>query len=512
MTTAEASTELKAGRREWLGLAVLALPILLISVDFSVLNLALPKLTADLSPSSTEQLWIMDIYGFMIAGFLITMGTLGDRIGRRRVLLTGAAAFGVCSVLAAFSTSPGMLIAARALMGIAGATLAPSGLALINTMFVQPKQRASAVAAFMSCFMGGAIVGPIAGGVILAHFWWGAVFLLAVPVMVLLLVAGPALLPEYKNPEAGRLDVFSVALSLAGILPVIYGITELARDHHKPWGWLGVAVGAVAFGAFVLRQHTLAHPLVELSLFGNRIFRGAFSLGLVTGAVQGGSILMINLYLQMVLGYSTLIAGLWMVPPAFAMLFTIGLSPALARTIRPAYITAVGMIVAALGYSVVTQVSTTSGVALLVIGFAIAMAGIGPGMSLGYDMVLGAAPAEKAGSASATVETGGQFGVAAGVAILGSIGAAVYRHGVRVPTSAAPGPAGLAHDSVAGAVVAAHQLPDPVGAAVLDSARSAFTSGLQTVSMLGAILFAALAVLAMVELRQALPNGGRPDS
>ncbi|WP_433669362.1 MFS transporter [Nocardia sp. CA-136227] len=446
--------------REWLGLAVLALPILLISVDFSVLNLALPTLAVELKPSAAQQLWILDVYGFMIAGFLIIMGTLGDRIGRRRLLLWGAAAFGTCSVLAAYADSAGMLIAARAVMGVAGATLAPSGLALIGAMFADPKERAGAVAAFTGCFMGGAIVGPITGGVLLAHFWWGSVFLLAVPVMLLLLVAGPVLLPEHHDPEAPRLDALSVALSLAGILPVVYGITELARDSGRVLAWTALLVGVFAFAAFLLRQRVIRYPVLELRLFRARVFRGAFILSLLVGAVQGGTILMINLYLQSALGYSTLRAGLWMVLPAVAMLFTIGLGPALARTIRPAYITAAGLLVAALGYAAVTVVGDGTGLWPLTMGFAVAMAGIGPGMSLGYNLVLGAAPPDIAGAASATAEAGGQFGVAAGVAILGSIG----------------------------------------------TART-LASGLHTVAGLGAILFVALAVLAVVELRQAPPTG-----
>lgn len=377
-------------------------------------------------------------------------------------------------------------------------------------MFADPRQRAAAVAAFTGCFMGGAIIGPIAGGALLDHFWWGSVFLLAVPVMLLLLIAGPLLLPEYRNPDAARLDILSVALSLAAILPTVYGITELSRDSRQPLAWLSVALGAIVFTAFVLRQRTLRQPLLELRLFANRIFRGAFTLSLLVGAVQGGSILMINLYLQTALGYSTLRAGLWMVPPAFAMLLTIGLGPALARTVRPAYITATGLTVAALGYALITQVDTTTGLPPLIIGFAIAMAGIGPGMSLGYDLVLGAAPPEMAGSASATAETGGQFGVAAGVAVLGSIGAAVYRAHMPTLTALPPVAADRAHESITGAVTIARDLPPALHNEVLESARTAFTTGLHTVAAIGAITFLALAALALAELRQALPSNKIP--
>ena len=193
----------RAGRREWIGLAVIALPCLLYSMDLTVLELAVPKLSADLEPTSSQLLWIMDIYGFLLAGCLITMGTLGDRIGRRRLLLIGAAAFGVASVLAAFSRSAEMLIATRALLGIAGATLAPSTLSLIRNMFLDPDQRTFAIGVWATSFSAGAAIGPLAGGFLLEHFWWGSVFLLAVPVMALLLVLGPCCYPEFRDPAGG---------------------------------------------------------------------------------------------------------------------------------------------------------------------------------------------------------------------------------------------------------------------------------------------------------------------
>jgi MFS transporter, DHA2 family, multidrug resistance protein len=219
-----------AGRREWIGLAVIALPCLLYSMDLTVLNLAVPSLSADLKPTSAQLLWIVDIYGFMVAGSLITMGTLGDRIGRRRLLLIGAAAFGIASVLAAFSTSAEMLIASRALLGLAGATLAPSTLSLIRNMFLDSQERTVAIGVWISSYSVGAAIGPLLGGMLLEHFWWGSVFLLGVPVMVVLLVVGPFLLPEYRDPQAGRVDVISAALSMVAVLPAIYGLKQIARD------------------------------------------------------------------------------------------------------------------------------------------------------------------------------------------------------------------------------------------------------------------------------------------
>jgi MFS transporter, DHA2 family, multidrug resistance protein len=246
---------------------------LLLSLDISVLYLALPQITADLHVSATQQLWVMDIYGFLIAGFLITMGTLGDRIGRRRLLMIGASAFGVASVLAAYSVNAEMLIATRALLGIAGATLMPSTLALITNMFRDEHQRGVAIAVWMCCFMGGMTIGPLIGGTLLENFWWGSAFLLGVPVMALLLGSAPLLLPEFRDPDAGRLDLTSVALSLATILPVIYGIKEFARQGWSPTNAAAVIVG-LAFGfGFVRRQRRLPNPLLDLGLFR----RGAFT-------------------------------------------------------------------------------------------------------------------------------------------------------------------------------------------------------------------------------------------
>src|ERR687895_225140 len=220
----------RAGRREWIGLGVIALPCLLYSMDLTVLNVAVPHLSADLKPSSQQLLWIIDIYGFLVAGFLITMGTLGDRIGRRRLLLIGAVVFGAGSLLAAFSTSAEMLIAARALLGVAGATLAPSTLSLIFNMFHDPEQRTFAIGVWIASYSAGAVIGPVLGGLLLEFFWWGSVFLLAVPVMALLLVLGPLLLPEFRNPDAGRLDLSSAVLSLAAVLALIYGLKQIAQD------------------------------------------------------------------------------------------------------------------------------------------------------------------------------------------------------------------------------------------------------------------------------------------
>jgi DHA2 family multidrug resistance protein-like MFS transporter len=499
----------RAGRREWIGLAVLALPTLLISIDVFVMLLALPHLSTDLGANSTQQLWIMDIYGFMIAGFLVTMGTLGDRIGRRRLLLGGAAAFGIASVAAAYSTSPEMLIGARALLGIAGATLAPSTLALISNMFRDPRQRALAISVWMVCFMSGAAIGPLVGGVMLDNFWWGSVFLLGVPAMVLLLVLGPVLLPEYRDARAGRLDLASVVLSLAAILPVIYGLKELARNGWQPVPIAAVVAG-VAFGAvFAHRQRRLTDPMLDLRLFTNRAFSTALGAMMLGTLLMGAIMLFITQYFQLVQGLSPLRAGLWMLPAVVCSIASVLLAPVLARRIRPARLIAAGLSISVVGLLLISQAGAVSGLAAVVTGFALINLGAGPLVTLSTDLVVGSVPPEKAGSAAAMNETSGEFGFALGIAALGSLGTAIYRNEIAgaIPSGVPAGAAQGARDTLTGAVAAAEGLPGHLGAALLVPARHAFTSGMHVAAVISATLLIVVAILIVVLLRQVRPLG-----
>ena len=448
----------RAGRREWLGLAVLALPTLLLSLDVSVLYLAVPQLGRHLGADPTQQLWIMDIYSFVIAGFLVVMGTLGDRVGRRRLLLAGGAAFGVLSVVAAYSTSADMLIAARALLGVAGATLMPSTMALIRTMFPDRRQMGTALGIWFSCFMGGMTVGPLVGGVLLAHFWWGSVFLLGVPVMVLLLAVGPRLLPEHRDPSAGRLDLASAALALAAILPAVYGLKDIARDGVGASGMLTLLAG-VAFGtAFVRRQRVLAGPMLDLTLFANRRFGVPVLVMVAAGVVMAGTSFMASQYLQQVLGLSPLVAGLWTVPQNVAMVISTNIAPVLARRFTAARVVPVGLLLAGAGVALLTRAAPAGGAAIIAAGMVVASFGIGLPMILLTEVVLGSVPAEKAGAAASIQETGGELGIALGVATLGSLGMAVHRSNL------------------------------------LDGVPAAFTAGLGAVAAVGGAIFLVLAL------------------
>ncbi|MFI7574933.1 MFS transporter [Micromonospora sp. NPDC049497] len=501
------TTTAGAGRREWIGLAVLALPTLLLALDLSVLYLALPSLSTDLGADSTEQLWITDAYGFLIAGFLVTMGTLGDRVGRRRLLLIGATAFAVVSVVAAYAPNPELLIAARALLGVAGATLMPSTLALISTMFRVPAQRAVAVGVWMSCFMGGMAVGPVIGGVLLEHFWWGSAFLLGVPVMVLLLVTAPALLPEHRASSPGRPDLVSVALSLVTILPVVYGLKELARHGWRGLPVLAIVAGVASGALFVRRQRRLADPLIDVRLFARRTFTAALVLFLLNGLLMGGTFLLLSQWLQLVGGLSPLRAGLVLVPQALAMIAATTLAPLLARRIRPGHVMAVGQVVTAAGFLLLTGVDSGGPLLLVLVAFVVASVGIALPSALVTDLIVGSAPPERAGSAASMSETSGELGIALGVATLGSLAAAVYRDelGRTLPAGVTAEAAEGARDGLAAATTVAGDLPAGLGAELLAAARAAYTSGLEVTATAGAVLLLGLAVVAVVVFRSVPP-------
>ena len=506
-----AVTTPRAGRREWIGLAVIALPCLLYSMDLTVLFLAVPHLSADLQPSGAQLLWITDIYGFLLAGSLITMGTLGDRIGRRRLLLIGAAAFGAASILAAFSTSAELLIAARALLGVAGATLAPSTLSLLRSMFQDPRQRTLAIAVWITSFSAGAAIGPLAGGVLLERFWWGSVFLLAVPVMALLLVVGPVLLPESRDPNAGRLDLGSAGMSLAAVLLVIWGLKQLAQDGLGLPPALSILAGLGVGVAFVRRQQTLADPLLDLRLFRSPAFSAALATNILDFFVAFAALLFIAQYLQLVLGLSPLQAGLWMLPSSLGFIVGSLLTPLLVRRARPAFVMAAGMVLAAVGFGLLTQLDGT-GLAVLVIGSVVFSLGSAPMTTLATDLMVGTAPPERAGAASGISETSSELGGALGIAILGSIGTAVYRGQMTdaVPAAVPGEAAAAARDTLGGAVEAAGQLPDQLGTALLDAAREAFTQGVQLSFAISAAVAIGIAILVAALLRH-VGAGSEPE-
>ncbi|WP_330290086.1 MFS transporter [Streptomyces sp. NBC_00576] len=502
----------RATRREWLGLAVLALPTMLIAMDLTVLHLALPTITADLRPGNTELLWIVDIYGFLIAGFLIPMGAIGDRIGRRRLLLIGAVAFGAASVVSAFSVNPAMLIAARALLGIAGSTLMPSTLSLIRVLFQDPKQQGAAIGAWTGFFGVGTVIGPLVGGAFLEWFWWGSVFLIGVPVMALLIIFGPIVLPEYRDRSVARPDLISAIMSVIGMLALIYGIKRIAQDGLGAEPGIAVVVGLALAALFLSRQRRLEQPLVDLSLFRNRLFGIALGMVVLATLLAAGSQFLVLQYLQLVRGLSPVQAGLWSLPITFGVFVGSMSGPALAGRMKLSTLLSGSLVVAAFGMLLLSRVSGPSDLFLAVGGTSVIGLGLGPLTVLGTGMIVSAAPPERAGAASGMSATGSELGSALGIAVMGSIGFAVYRANLadKLPEGL-PGPLGeAARDSLAAAVDVAHKLPAADSSRLLSVAREAFVHGLQTTAIVGAVLAVLLAAAATALLRNTRLPGPPP--
>ncbi|MAB25099.1 MAG: MFS transporter [Pseudomonadales bacterium] len=512
MTTAQqidSYAEQPASRREWLGLAVLVLPTLLLALDMTVLHLAAPRLSADLQPSSSELLWILDIYGFMVAGFLITMGTLGDRIGRRRLLLAGALAFGVASVAAAFASSATSLIITRALLGIAGATLMPSTLSLIRNMFHVERERTLAITVWMTGFIVGSAIGPLVGGVMLEFFWWGSVFLLGVPVMALLLLMGPFLLPECRDENAGRLDVVSALLCIVALLLVIYGLKDTARDGLNLGALLAVVLGLVVGTVFTRRQRRLPDPMLDLTLFSRRAFTVSIFAMLMAIFALSGAWLMIFQYLQGVAGLSALEAGLVMLPAAILQTAASLVVPSLSRKLKPSVFTSLGLCVSVIGFCVLLLVQGRDGVALMALGTMLLGVGIMPVMIMGTDLVVSSVPPAKAGAAAATSETAAELGMALGIAVIGSVGAVIYQQymAARLPDGLTPEQIEIASDTLGGALAVIKQLPPDTAQALLIVVQDGFASALHVNSLIGAVIMASAAVLTATCLRQVRLEG-----
>ncbi|PRD41612.1 MFS transporter [Phyllobacterium phragmitis] len=486
-----------AGRREWVGLCVLSIACLIYSMDLSVLFLAMPAIVADLDPSASELLWINDIYGFMVAGFLVTMGTLGDRIGRRRVLLIGAFAFGVASALAAFSSTAQQLIVSRALLGIAGATIAPSTLSLVVNLFQNEAERNRAIGIWGTAFALGGLVGPLIGGVLLQYFHWGSVFLINIPVMMALLIAAPFLLPEYRSDEGGKLDLLSVVLSLATVLPIIYGFKHMAAYGFETRQLVPILIGLLVGVLFVRRQKTLAHPLIDLGLFRIPAFTASLMVNLAGVFFVFGVFLFQNLFLQLVLGLSPLEAALWSIPSA--LVFTIMSFQAYRITNRFGAVRTVliGLLVNAAGtaaMAVAAYAESLLGVlgASMIIGL-----GFVPVILTTTGLIVGTAPPERAGSASAISETSAEFGGALGIALLGSLATVVYRiwmDGVDL-NSLDEAQATAVSATLAGAVEIAKTLGGATAPAWLETARTGFALGFAVCCIVASFTLLVLAAI-----------------
>lgn len=495
--------------RRWAALFVLVLPVLLISIDMSVLNIAVPALSADLQPTSSQLLWIIDLYSFLLAGLLIFSGSLGDRIGRKRILMIGAPLFGAASLVAAFSTSPEMLIVGRALLGIGGATLMPSTLGLIRSIFPDRNERRTAIAVWAAAFSGGAALGPVIGGLLLENYWWGSVFLLNVPVIVLFLLVAPFLLPEAKDPNPGPFDPTSVLLSIAGMISLVYAL----KTGVKGLDWtvfVTLVLGIVALTWFVTRQRRHENPMIDVSLFGNFAFTSAVSINVISVFAFMGLLFFLPQYLMLVRGMGAAEAGLWMLPLAVTAVVGTLLAPPLARIVSVRTVILAGLSLVIIGFAIGTRLDTAETMLLFTLLSALFGVGVGLAETLTNDVILTAAPSNRAGAAAAISETGYEFGGAMGTAVLGTAGMAVYSSRVH-DTASLPGmdidSAAAASQTLAGAHEVAETLPDG-GARLLEIADSAFLAGMDLVAAIGIGTAAITLVLAWRGLRSE-SRGGR---
>lgn len=482
-----------AGTRQWLALTVLTLAVMLLAIDGTVLALAVPALTAALEPTATQLLWIGDIYSFALAGLLITMGNLADRIGRKRLLLIGAAGFGIASVLAAYSPTAETLIAARALLGVFGATLMPSTLSIIRNMFLDAAQRTRAIAVWSAGATAGAALGPLVGGALLEHSWWGVVFLINVPVMIVIIAAGSILLPESRNPNAGPIDIFSALLSVLAIVPLVYAIKQLVGATAILPALVAIVIGVAAGVWFVRRQRRLAQPLLDVELFRLPAFSGAVIANTIAIFALSGLLFFFSQYLQLVRGFGPLQAGIAELPLTIASIIVIVIVGRLVLWWGRGRAIGIGLLIAAAGLALLAIAEGLPNylwiaVALIPIGL-----GIGIAMTLATDAIIATAPRTRAGAAASISETAYELGIALGIAVLGSLQNVFYRSRLTLPENLPEETEAQMTDSLA---TATRVLPDSPFAELLTDAQDAFTVAMQYTSATAAVLTAVAGLIA----------------
>ena len=492
----------RVGWRGWLALVVLMLPVLLVSVDNTVLSFALPAIALDLEPTSAQQLWIIDAYPLVLASLLVTMGVLGDRFGRRRMLLIGATGFGIVSALAAFAPTAALLIAARAGMGVFGAMLMPSTLSLLRTVFVDRDQRRLAIAIWAAGFSAGAALGPIVGGILLEHFAWGSVFLMAVPVLVPLLILVPLLVPESRDPNPGRIDPLSILLSLLALVPIVSAIKELAVHGLASPAPVLFGIGVVFAALFVRRQLRLDTPMLDMALFRRGSFSGAILVNLLSVIALVGFLFFVAQHLQLIVGLSPMQAGLALVPGLAAMIAAGLLVVPLARRFSSRIIVPAALGVSVLAYVTIAATAGNGEVWVLVAAFAALGVGIGMAETVSNELILSSAPPEKAGAASAVSETAYELGAVLGTAVLGGLLTALYRGGLVLPAGLPSGAADAARETLAGAVAAADGLDPALAQQLRDAAAHAFDAGVGVTALIGAGLIVIAAVIAATTLER----------
>ena len=488
--------------RRWWTLGVMCLSLMVIGVDNTILNVALPTLVRDLHATTSQLQWIVDAYTLVFAGLLLTAGSLGDRFGRRRGLSVGLLIFGVGSVASALVGSPNHLIATRALMGVGGALIMPATLSIISNVFTVPAERARAIAVWAGFSAMGIAIGPLSGGWLLQHFWWGSVFMVNIPIVSLALVGGRLFVPESKDPSPRGLDPVGALLSIVGLVSLVWAIIEApGRGWTEPSTLLAFAVAGVLLGAFVAWELHTDHPMLDVHFFANPRFTAASMAVTMVFFALFGTMFLLTQYLQFVLGYTALQAGLRVAPIAFVMFVAAPLSARLVERVGTKLVVAAGLAIVSGALLILAFATVTSGY-LPVIG-SMCFMGIGMGMTMApaTESIMGSLPRAKAGVGSAVNDTTRQVGGALGVAILGSLLASTYR------SSLGPSVSEAARASVGGALSVARGLGGDPGAALAASARAAYVDGMH----LGVLVAAGVALLGATVALVFLPSRAALD-
>ncbi|MBB1626134.1 MFS transporter [Achromobacter sp. UMC71] len=490
MNTDTLSSSHSTGRKAWLGLLTVLALVLLVAMDGSVLYLAMPRVTAMLSPTADQALWMLDVYGYVVGSLLIAFGNIGDRYGRLRLMMGGALVFGLGSLGAAYAATPAQLIACRGLMGVGGATLLPSGLAIVSALYPEPRQRAQAIGIFAATFAAGFAIGPLIGGLLLQRFEWGAVFLINVPVVLAFLLAAPFLLREVRAARYGQIDVPSLLLSFAGILLFTYSIKRAAAAGFAAGQFVAGIAGVLALALFLRRQTRLPYPLLDLALFKDRVFSLAILTGLLSLVVWSAAGYLSGIYLQSVLGYEVFTAALLTLPGAAVLTATcVGTSRIVERLGRRAALVATHLLISA-GVFLLLFTTTEAGALAFVASTVLAGVGYGLSFSLVAEIAVSAVPAARAGAAGSIAETSNELGNALGITLLGALAALVFR-------LSGPGVAGTLNETL--------EYPGISAQSVL-LAKAAFLSGLHWAVGVGGLLTLLVGIAAWRWLPRQLPG------
>jgi DHA2 family multidrug resistance protein-like MFS transporter len=497
MTTAP---QLRAGRREWAGLAVLMIPVLLISIDNTVLGFAIPAISTGLHPTGVQLLWIVDIYPLMLAGLLVAMGSLGDRVGRKKLLIIGSSGFGAASLLAAFSPSAEMLIVSRALLGLFGATLMPSTLSLIRNVFDHDKDRRIAIATWAAMFSGGAALGPIVGGMLLEHFHWSSVFFINLPLIALFIPAAALLLPESKDPNPGRFDPISIVLSMLALAPLVYAIKHSMAEGADMLFWVSLSISLVGGASFALRQLATPNPMLDVRLFANRVFTSAVASNLLSVMGLAGFLYFGTQLLQLVLGLSPVDAALVLIPGLATSIAAGYLVVPIVARFEPRVVVPCALVLNAVGMGIVAFTPEHS-VAGMLVAFLILGLGIGAAEVITNDLILAAVPARKAGAASAISETAYEFGSVLGTTVLGGLTTFVFGSALRTDIGAKADQPQF--ETLGSALEHAGSMSAAASERITEAAVSAFDFGVQWAAGAAVVLVLIAAVVTSFGLKGA---------